>query len=115
MSVEVKEWLAPIAAILAAGAAGFSAWLVAKLSSKVVTEVAAQDLVWRHREETMRQLRWATELMLSDDVKRAYAGASALDSLMESQLLQEVDTSLVQAMTVVAGDISEWYEEGSQS
>ena len=86
----------------AASEASEAAYQVSQTAARVATQIAERDVLWRHREETMRQLRWATELMLSEDEWSSYAGVSALDSLLESQLLQEVDRNLVRAMILVA-------------
>ena len=51
---------------------------------------------WRKREETMRLLRWATELALdTGDPERAEAGMTVLSALLESPLLDDADVELV--------------------
>lgn len=56
--------------------------------------------VWRRREETMRLLRWATELAVDDDERKAAAGLATLDGLQDSpDLLQTQDLELVAAVT----------------
>ena len=102
-------YLVGIVAIIMSIVGPFLVLRGAGLTRKSATEATRQAKLaaeredrFRHREETMRHLRWATELMLSEDVWRSYAGVSALDSLLESQLLQEVDRNLVRAMTMVA-------------
>ena len=54
--------------------------------------------VWRRREETMRLLRWASEQAASSDHARARMGVAALDALSTSELLQEPDQALVDAV-----------------
>jgi ribosome assembly protein YihI (activator of Der GTPase) len=54
--------------------------------------------VWRRREETMRMLRWASELAVSDDDAKARMGVAALAALSGSELLQEEDQQLVDAV-----------------
>lgn len=54
--------------------------------------------VWRRREETMRMLRWASEQAASDDAAKARMGVGALDALSTSELLQESDQDLVDAV-----------------
>lgn len=54
--------------------------------------------VWRQREETMRMLRWASEEASSTEPTRARIGVAALDALSASELLQEEDQALVDAV-----------------
>ncbi len=54
--------------------------------------------VWRRREETMRMLRWASEQATSDEDPKARMGLAVLDALSDSELLQEPDQSLVDAV-----------------
>jgi hypothetical protein len=55
--------------------------------------------VWRHREETMRMVRWAVEQILEGEETGTDAGVVTLRSLMRSELLQEEDYDLVAALT----------------
>lgn len=54
--------------------------------------------VWRRREETMRMLRWASEQAASGEAAKARMGVAALDALSTSDLLQEADQTLVDAV-----------------
>jgi hypothetical protein len=54
---------------------------------------------WRHREETMRMVRWAVEQILDGDDVGTDAGVVTLRSLMRSELLQPEDYDLVAALT----------------
>lgn len=54
---------------------------------------------WRKREETMRMLRWATELAIDSDPDRARAGLVVLDALLDSPLLDTDDIELVATVT----------------
>ncbi|ADB30831.1 hypothetical protein Kfla_1736 [Kribbella flavida DSM 17836] len=54
---------------------------------------------WRHREETMRMVRWAVEQILAGDEVGTDAGVVTLRSLMRSELLQPEDYDLVAALT----------------
>ncbi len=54
--------------------------------------------VWRRREETMRMLRWASEQVTSAEDAKARMGLAVLDALSESELLQEPDQTLVDAV-----------------
>ena len=54
--------------------------------------------VWRRREETMRMLRWASEQATSDEDAKARMGVAALAALSDSELLQEPDQALVDAV-----------------
>lgn len=55
--------------------------------------------VWRHREETMRMVRWAVEQILEGEEVGTDAGVVTLRSLMRSELLQPEDYELVAALT----------------
>ena len=54
--------------------------------------------VWRRREETMRMLRWASEQAASDDEAKSRMGVAALAALSTSELLQQPDQELVDAV-----------------
>lgn len=54
--------------------------------------------VWRRREETMRMLRWASEQAASAEPAKARMGIAALDALSGSELLQEPDGMIVDAV-----------------
>jgi hypothetical protein len=55
--------------------------------------------VWRHREETMRMVRWSVEQILEGTDAGTDAGVVTLRSLMRSELLQPEDYDLVAALT----------------
>jgi hypothetical protein len=64
-----------------------------------LTRKGATELdVWRRREETMRMLRWASEQATSDEDAKARMGVAALAALSDSELLQEPDQALVDAV-----------------
>ncbi|MDQ1746276.1 MAG: hypothetical protein QOD07_539 [Frankiaceae bacterium] len=46
----------------------------------------------------MRLLRWAAELALERDQRRAGVGIAAMDALQESELLQDEDLDLVETI-----------------
>ena len=46
----------------------------------------------------MRLLRWAVELALDGDERRAGVGIAALDALQESELLQDEELDLVETV-----------------
>jgi hypothetical protein len=54
--------------------------------------------IWRRREETMRMLRWASEQATSTEDAKARMGLAVLDALSDSELLQEPDQALVDAV-----------------
>jgi hypothetical protein len=59
---------------------------------------------WRRREETMRMVRWAAELAISESESESLLGVAALDALRFSELLQPADYDLVDRVTeAVAG------------
>jgi hypothetical protein len=49
------------------------------------------------REELMRQQRWAAELAVSDDRRKAQMGVGQLRALVDSPLLSEAEKALVDA------------------
>jgi hypothetical protein len=76
---------------------------IAALTGVVVGQVllrrGANELdVWRRREETMRMLRWASEQAASAEIAKSRMGVAALEALSTSELLQEPDQNLVDAV-----------------
>ncbi|MDK3256696.1 hypothetical protein [Blastococcus capsensis] len=71
--------------------------------------------VWRRREETMRMLRWASEQATSEEDAKARMGLAVLDALSDSELLQDPDQSLVDAVldSVLEEPIEEIESSGS--
>jgi hypothetical protein len=94
----IPGWMAVVGVIatvaspfLALGGVALGAYLTRK---------SDQELdVWRHREETMRMVRWAVEQILDGDEAGTDAGVVTLRSLMRSELLQPEDYDLVAALT----------------
>lgn len=71
--------------------------------------------VWRRREETMRMLRWASEQAASAEPIKARMGIAALDALSSSELLQQPDSMLVDAvLDSLLADPVEEIEEGAE-
>lgn len=69
-----------------------------------VTRRSSRELDrWRKREETMRMLRWATELALDADPNKARSGLVVLFALLRSPLLDKEDVEL---LATVAGDLA---------
>jgi hypothetical protein len=78
--------------LLALGGVFLGSYLVRKSDRELDT--------WRHREETMRMVRWAVEQILDGaDDAGTDAGVVTLRSLMRSELLQPEDYDLVAALT----------------
>ncbi|MEV8373376.1 hypothetical protein AB0P21_11605 [Kribbella sp. NPDC056861] len=77
--------------LLALGGVALGAYLTRKGERELDT--------WRHREETMRMVRWAVEQILDGDEAGTDAGVVTLRSLMRSELLQAEDYDLVAALT----------------
>lgn len=73
--------------------------------------------VWRRREETMRMLRWASEQAASQDVATSRMGVAALDALSASELLQEPDQELVDAVidSLIEDPIEQIEEIGAEA
>ncbi|HEY0474473.1 MAG TPA: hypothetical protein VGD34_22535 [Kribbella sp.] len=76
---------------LALGGVMLGAYLTRKTDRELDT--------WRHREETMRMVRWAVEQILEGEEVGTDAGVVTLRSLMRSELLQPEDYDLVAALT----------------
>lgn len=53
---------------------------------------------WRRREETMRMLRWAVELTSADENHGGIFGVTALEALLDSELLQPEDADMVERL-----------------
>ncbi len=94
----IPTWLAVVGVIvtvlspfLALGGVALGAYLTRKGDRELD--------VWRHREETMRMVRWAVEQILDGDEAGTDAGVVTLRSLMRSELLQPEDYDLVAALT----------------
>jgi len=86
---------ATVAAAAAAPVLAFAgSWLGVRTNRRASIELDR----WRRREETMRLMRWAAELAVDDTDRRAGVGLAALDALRESELLQDEDLDLVQAV-----------------
>ena len=99
MSDDTLRWAVAIATPLLAFAGAILGHALGRRSSKELDR-------WRRREETMRLLRWAVELAVSDDPNKARAGVIVLDSLLDSPLLDEEDVELVATVSgfVAKGD-----------
>ena len=69
--------------------------------------------VWRHREETMRMLRWAAEQLASEELPARKVGLVTLSELMRSELLQPEDRRLVTEVfnTALADALGPAYSE----
>lgn len=94
----IPTWIAVVGVIvtvlspvLALGGVALGAYLTRKSDRELDT--------WRHREETMRMVRWAVEQILDGDEAGTDAGVVTLRSLMRSELLQPEDYDLVAALT----------------
>jgi hypothetical protein len=72
--------------------------------------------VWRRREETMRMLRWASEQAASPDIATSRMGVAALEALTTSELLQEPDQNLVDAVidSLIEEPVEEIEEAGGE-
>lgn len=100
-------WLTLIVAVIALSGTVLSAVLVRQSSSaqnvnarltRIDDRLADMELdKWRHREETMRMLRWAGESAARrDNPALAAVGVAALDALGSSELLQPEDQAFIE-------------------
>jgi len=94
----IPTWIAVVGVVMAAlspllvlGGVALGSYMVRKSDRELDT--------WRHREETMRMVRWAVEQILEGDDAATDAGVITLRSLMRSELLQPEDYDLVAALT----------------
>jgi hypothetical protein len=85
-----------IVVLIAAPLLGFAGGLVGQLLARR-SDVETDR--WRKREETMRMLRWATELATDPDQARATAGLTVLDALLDSPLLDDADVEMVSTIS----------------
>jgi hypothetical protein len=67
--------------------------LAQHLSRKGARELEARS----RREETMRNLRWAAELSISEDDRMADLGVAQLEALLNSDLLDDAEKVFVEA------------------
>jgi hypothetical protein len=83
------------------------------LISQIIARRGTTELEVRsRREETMRNLRWAAELAVSEDATRAGLGLVQLRALGDSEMLSAaqqlfVDAALAAAVSEVADEINE--------
>ena len=86
------------------------------LLAQFITRKGANELETRSkREETLRVLRWAAELAVSDDPGKANLGVYQLNALADSDLLDEEQTLFVEAaLEAVVDTISDEIEEAGQ-
>jgi NADH:ubiquinone oxidoreductase subunit 5 (subunit L)/multisubunit Na+/H+ antiporter MnhA subunit len=94
----IPTWIGVVGVIMAAlspllvlGGVALGSYMVRKSDRELNT--------WRHREETMRMVRWAVEQILEGTDVGTDAGVVTLRSLMRSDLLQPEDYELVAALT----------------
>ncbi len=69
-------------------------WLGGSLNRRTARELDR----WRRREETMRLLRWASELATDDDDRRAAVGVATMRALNASEMLQPEDLVMLAAV-----------------
>jgi hypothetical protein len=91
---DLPAWIVVVAALTPVFAAA-GALVGIRLTRKGTVE---QDKRW-HREESMRMLRWATELALSEQTRRAATGWQLIEALQDAQMLQEEDVVFLDAVT----------------
>lgn len=94
----IPAWLAVAGAIITVGSP-FLALAGVLLGARLTRKSDRELDVWRHREETMRMVRWAVEQITSEDETSTHAGVVTLRSLMRSELLQAEDYDLVASLT----------------
>jgi hypothetical protein len=74
--------------------------------AQLVSRRGAQELETRSkREEVMRDLRWAAELAVSDDVRKARLGNRELKALQTSEMLDPTEVDFIYAALDAALDV----------
>lgn len=120
-------WLTVIVAVIALSGTVLSAVLVRlnttdsnlnAVLARLDGRLGAIELdKWRHREETMRMLRWAGESAAAQaNDTLAAVGLAALDALGSSELLQAEDQDFIDRVldAILANPVSE-YDEVEQT
>ena len=80
---------------------------VAERSVEKVRKTARELDVWRKREETMRMVRWASDMATSDGRRRGKAGMMILEMLATNNaLLQEVDREFVEEIELAVKTVA---------
>lgn len=80
---------------------------LAVLLGQWLTRRSARELdTWRRREETMRMVRWAVESVSAENATLGVAGLAVLTELMDSELLQDEDRSLVTTVTQMVSQVT---------
>lgn len=97
-SLVIPDWMA-VVGVISTVASPFLVLGGVALGAYVTRKSDLELEVWRHREETMRMVRWAVEQILSGEQAGTDAGVVTLRSLMRSEMLQEEDYDLVAAVT----------------
>jgi len=103
-----------IIAGLITGGFAFVAVMVGNLFNRRAAEQAES---WRHREESLRMLRWGSEQAVSDDPATSRMGQAVLEALYDSQdLLQPIDRPLFDAVQTavlrsqIADEVAAYHE-----
>lgn len=100
----IPTWLAIVVTIGTPVLTFVGVWLANRVSRRGDEESETRS----RREETMRNLRWAAELALDDDPKRALLGFTELEALETADMLDDEQKVFVTAAlgAVVAGPAS---------
>jgi hypothetical protein len=107
----------PTWAVYAVGFGTPGSAFVGVIVGHVLTRRGTRELEKRSkREETMRNLRWAAELAVSEDDRAAQLGVAQLNALAESDLLDDsqqlfVDAALDSVLQVPLEEIEEAGED----
>ncbi|MGX7680653.1 hypothetical protein ACSMXN_17340 [Jatrophihabitans sp. DSM 45814] len=106
----VAAFATPVAAAVLAFAGSVVGQWWARRSAKELDH-------WRRREETMRLLRWAVELIVDENALKSDAGVATLVALSSSELLQPEDKQLLVALTntLVETEVSTYDESDTAS
>lgn len=103
---QIPIWVALVIAVGSPLLAFLGVVLAQWLTRKTAHE---SDIRWQ-REETMRMLRWATDVASEEAPHRSSVGIAALDALDDSPLLQQEDQLLISAvLEAIIAPLAEQY------
>lgn len=107
----------PNSTIIAGLITGGFAFVAVMIGNVLNRRAAQQAENWRHREESLRMLRWGSEQAVSQDAATARMGQAVLEALYDSaDLLLPIDRPLFDAVQTavlrsqIADDVAAYHE-----
>jgi hypothetical protein len=93
------------ASLIVPGITAALAFIGALLGGLFSRRTAKELDKWRQREETMRLLRWAIGLSVSEAPLNSTLGTAVLENLLTSNLLKDEDREFVDALVLTTKDL----------